>query len=175
MIDQALVYYAQFQELASNSVFQEWGVLGLFINALLSATALPLPTEILTSSLLAGGESQLVVSLVLVAGSSVGGILNYWLGFGGGKLFGKIGAKFRKLFGMKEKITDDKHDKKSHNILNKFGWVAIFFAPFILVVGDIILMSAGTKKMDFKKYMFFMVAGKIFKTVVVVGLLGIVF
>lgn len=172
MIDQALVYYAQFQELASNSVFQEWGVLGLFINALLSATALPLPTEILTSSLLAGGESKLVVSFVLVAGSSVGGILNYWLGYGGGT----VGRKIRKIFRRKEKPEKPvEHHEKSHKILRKFGWLAVFFSPFILVIGDIILMSAGAKRMDFKKYLLFMICGKIFKTVIVVGLMGIIF
>jgi len=168
-MDQLLTYYAQFQELASNSVFQDYGVFGLFLNALLSATAIPLPTEILTSTLLAGGESKLAVSIALVAGSSVGGILNYWLGYGGGR----IGGKIRKLFRQKEKKTDGKHEEKSHTILKKFGWIAVFFSPFILVVGDIILMSAGAKKMDFKKYLLFMIGGKIFKTVIVVLGLGV--
>jgi len=85
LIDLALEYYAQFQEIASNSVFQEYGILGLFLNALLSATAIPLPTEILTSALLAGGESVLNVSIVLIIGSTIGGLLNYVIGFGGGR------------------------------------------------------------------------------------------
>jgi membrane protein YqaA with SNARE-associated domain len=173
MIDQIMTYYAEFQELASNSIFQEWGIFGLFVNALLSATAIPLPTEILTSALLAGGESKLVISLVIVAGSSVGGIINYWLGYGGGKLFSRIGAGIRKLFRIKEK-TDGKQENKSDNILKKFGWIAIFFSPFMIVIGDIILMSAGGKKLDFKKYMLFMIGGKIFKTVIIIGLLGII-
>jgi len=47
-------YYQQVQEILANNTFQEYGIIGLFINSLLSATALPIPTEILTSALLMG-------------------------------------------------------------------------------------------------------------------------
>ena len=49
-------YYLQAQEILANTTFQEYGIIGLFLNSLLAATALPLPTEILTSALLIGGE-----------------------------------------------------------------------------------------------------------------------
>ena len=68
-------------------------IIGLFLNSLLAATALPLPTEILTSALLIGGESIFLVAIALIAGSVIGGILNYTIGFGGSKLFKKIGRK----------------------------------------------------------------------------------
>lgn len=160
-------YYTEFQEIASNSVFQEYGILGLFLNALLSATAIPLPTEVLTSALLAGGESILNVSIVLVIGSTIGGLLNYVIGFGGGR--------FAKWLKKTVKHDDNKHNKdnkKSHKILTKLGWTGIFFSPFIPVLGDLILISAGAKKMNFRKFLLFMVAGKVFKTVVVVLGLG---
>lgn len=167
MIDLALEYYAQFQEIASNSVFQEYGILGLFLNALLSATAIPLPTEILTSALLAGGESVLNVSIVLIIGSTIGGLLNYVIGFGGGRF-----AKWLKKTVKHDDSVEHKDNKKSHKILTKLGWTGIFFAPFIPVIGDLILISAGAKKMNFRKFILFMVAGKVFKTVVVVLGLG---
>ena len=44
-------YYQQVQEIFSNNYFQEYGIIGLFLNSLLSATAIPIPTEILTSAL----------------------------------------------------------------------------------------------------------------------------
>jgi membrane protein YqaA with SNARE-associated domain len=155
-------YYQQAQEILSNNIFQEYGIIGLFINSLLSATALPIPTEILTSALLMGGENVFLVAAALMIGSTVGGFFNYTIGFGGNKLFNK----FRK--NEHKKIEH----KKGHIVLDKFGWSAIFFASWIPVIGDLILISAGVKKMKFIKYSIFMISGKAFKTIIVVVGLG---
>ena len=66
-------YYQLVQEILANNTFQEYGIIGLFFNSLLSATAIPLPTEILTSALLIGGENIILVGFVLVVGSTIGG------------------------------------------------------------------------------------------------------
>jgi len=160
-------YFQQIQEILSNNAFQDYGVLGLFFNSLLSATAIPLPTEILTSALLVGGENEFLIAFVLITGSSIGGFINYFLGFGGNRLFTK--------FKNKDNQKDLKDKKKSHKILDKFGWGAIFFASWIPVIGDLILISAGAKKFEFKKFILFMVSGKIVKSVVVVIRLGVLF
>jgi membrane protein YqaA with SNARE-associated domain len=160
-------YYQQAQEILSNNTFQEYGVLGLFLNSLLSATAIPLPTEILTSALLVGGENQFIIAIVLIAGSSIGGLINYFIGFGGKKLF----VKFKNEKNQKEL----KDQNKSHKILDKFGWSAIFFSSWIPVIGDLILISAGVKRFEFKKFVLFMIAGKIIKSVIVVTGLGALF
>ena len=158
-------YYLQAQEILANTTFQEYGIIGLFLNSLLAATALPLPTEILTSALLIGGENIVLVAIVLIIGSTIGGILNYFLGFGGNKLIKKI----------KKKSDLEKHEKKHNKLLDKFGWTAIFFAAWIPIIGDLILISAGVKKMKFVKFSIFMVSGKIIKTIVVVLGLGTIF
>lgn len=160
-------YYHQMQEILSNNTFQEYGVLGLFFNSLLSATAIPLPTEILTSALLVGGENQFLIAIVLISGSSIGGLINYFVGFGGNKLF----TKFKK----KKEQKDTNEQNKSHRILDKFGWSAIFFSAWIPVVGDLILISGGAKKLEFKKFVLFMISGKIFKSIIVVTGLGALF
>ena len=158
-------YYQQVQEILSNNVFQEYGIIGLFLNSLLAATAIPLPTEILTSALLIGGENIFLVVIALIIGSVIGGILNYFIGLGGNKLVKKL-----------KKNTDKKeHDKKHNKLLDKFGWSAIFFAAWIPVIGDLILISAGIKKMKFTKFLIFMISGKIIKTVIVVIGLGSIF
>ena len=166
-------YYLQAQEILANSIFQEYGIIGLFLNSLLSATALPLPTEILTSALLIGGESIFLVAIALVAGSIVGGVLNYSIGFGGSELFKKIGRKSN----VKKHVEKpaEKQEKKHNKLLNRFGWGAIFFAAWIPVVGDLMLISAGIKKMKFKKFLIVMISGKIVKTSVVVLGLGTLF
>jgi len=155
-------YYQQIQDILSNNYFQEYGVIGLFLNSLLSATAIPIPTEILTSALLIGGENIVLVGLALIIGSVIGGVLNYFIGFGGNKLFKKI----------KRKTDIETNEKKHNKILDKFGWSAIFFAAWIPVIGDLILISAGIKKMKFVKFSIFMVSGKIVKTIIVVVGLG---
>ena len=158
-------YYQQVQEILSNNVFQEYGIIGLFLNSLLAATAIPLPTEILTSALLIGGENIFLVVIALIIGSVIGGILNYFIGLGGNKLVKKL-----------KKNTDKKeHEKKHNKLLDKFGWSAIFFAAWIPVIGDLILISAGVKKMKFTKFLIFMISGKIIKTVIVVIGLGSIF
>ena len=158
-------YYHQVQEVLTNNIFQEYGIIGLFLNSLLAATAIPLPTEILTSALLIGGENIVLVAIVLIIGSIIGGILNYFIGFGGNKLVKK----------MKKKSDIEKHHKKHNKLLDKFGWSAIFFAAWIPIVGDLILISAGVKKMKFTKFSIFMVSGKIIKTIIVVMGLGTIF
>lgn len=168
MLEQLAQYYSLIQDLFSNEVFQEYGVFGLFFNSLLSATALPIPTELLTSALLSGGESKLLIGVALLSGSVVGGVLNYVIGVGGGRL-----AKIIKKF-IKYKKEEDK-EKKTNRILEKLGWSAIFFSPFIFVIGDLILISAGAKKMNFKKFLLLMIGGKLLKTVIVIIGLGIIF
>jgi membrane protein YqaA with SNARE-associated domain len=158
-------YYQQLQEVLANNLFQEYGIIGLFLNSLLAATALPLPTEILTSALLIGGENIILVGIVLIIGSTIGGILNYFIGFGGNKLVKK----------MRKKPDIEKQDKKHNKLLDKFGWTAIFFAAWIPVIGDLILISAGIKKMKFVKFSVFMISGKIIKTIIVVIGLGAIF
>ena len=158
-------HYQQIQEILNNNTFQEYGIIGLFLNSLLSATAIPLPTEILTSALLIGGENIGLVVIALIIGSTIGGILNYFIGFGGNKLIKK----------MRKKSDTEKQNEKHNKILNKFGWSAIFFAAWIPIIGDLILISAGIKKMKFVKFLIFMISGKIIKTIIVVLGLGSIF
>ena len=158
-------YYQQIQEILNNNTFQEYGIIGLFLNSLLSATAIPLPTEILTSALLIGGENIGLVAIALIIGSTIGGILNYFIGFGGNKLIKK----------MRKKSDTEKQNEKHNKILDKFGWSAIFFAAWIPIIGDVILISAGIKKMKIVKFLIFMISGKIIKTIIVVLGLGSIF
>ena len=164
-IELFIEYYQQMQEVLTNNIFQEYGIIGLFLNSLLAATAIPLPTEILTSALLIGGENIVLVEITLIIVSTIGGILNYFIGFGGNKLIKK----------MKKKSDAGKQNKNHNKLLDKFGWSAIFFAAWIPIVGDLILISAGVKKMKFVKFSIFMISGKIIKTIIVVLGLGSIF
>ncbi len=160
-------YYQMAQDILANNVFQDYGIIGLFFNSLLSATAIPLPTEILTSALSIGGENVFLVGLVLIVGSTMGGLLNYFIGFGGNKLVSKIRKK--------KNVDNVGREKKGNKLLDKFGWGAIFFASWIPVIGDFILISAGAKKIKFTKFVAFMITGKMVKTIAVVSGFALVF
>ena len=177
MFDEFLEYYAIAQEYLANNTFQEYGVLGLFFNSLLSATAIPLPTEVLTGALLMGGESELYVGVALIVGSVIGGLMNYSIGFSGNRLVNFFRKRKQKhedelVSGFNQEPREIEDEKKSHRFLEKFGWAGIFLASWIPFLGDLMLIGAGSKRMDFKKFVLFMVSGKIVKTVVVVLGLG---
>ena len=72
-------YYQQAQDILSNNVFKDYGVIGLFFNSLLSATAFLLPTEILSSALLIGRENHFFVGFALVAGSIIDVMFNFFI------------------------------------------------------------------------------------------------
>jgi len=105
--------------------------------------------------------------LVLIVGSTIGGLLNYFIGFGGNKLINKLRKK--------KNGNDVVHEKKGSKLLEKFGWGAVFFASWIPVIGDFILISAGAKKMKLTKFITFMVTGKVVKTIAVVSGFALVF
>ena len=63
-------------------LFTQYGLLGLLANGILSSV-IPIPTELTISALLASGQSQLDVFIVLTVGSVVGGLLAYYLGYTG--------------------------------------------------------------------------------------------
>src|SRR6185437_13684265 len=66
-------------------LFTKYGLLGLFVNGILSSV-IPIPTELTISALLASGQNQLNVFIVLTIGSVIGGLLAYYLGYTGKKM-----------------------------------------------------------------------------------------
>lgn len=153
-----------FLEFSENPILQDYGIIGLFFNALIGATILPIPTEPLVGTLLNGGENEYLLIAALVGGSSLGGLIDYGVGYGGSNLLRRFRPK-----------KDDKDSKKSHKYLAKFGWAGIFFSAFIPVFGDLMLISAGAKKMEIKKFMLLMTGGNVLRAVIVVFGLGLIF
>jgi membrane protein YqaA with SNARE-associated domain len=67
-----------------NSIFVKYGLIGLFINGLLSSI-IPIPTELTISGLLLAGHSKTIVSLILIVSSIIGGFIAYYIGYSGNK------------------------------------------------------------------------------------------
>jgi membrane protein YqaA with SNARE-associated domain len=132
---------------------------GLFANGVLSATILPIPTEIATSALLSSGYGKLPVFIVLAISSTVGGFLGYYIGMSGSKLF-------RFFKGRPNKRNDNYGD----GLLRKYGWIAIFGSSWIPIVGDLIPIIAGTKKYDLRTFAIALAAGKVTKAIAIIYL-----
>jgi membrane protein YqaA with SNARE-associated domain len=125
----------------------------------LSATVLPIPTEIATSALLSSGYGKLPVFIVLAISSTVGGFLGYYMGKSGNKLFQIFRGKPNK-----------RNEDYSGGILRKYGWIAIFGSSWIPIVGDLIPIIAGTKKYDLRTFAIALAAGKVTKAIAIVYL-----
>lgn len=138
-----------------DALFIKYGLVGLFFNGMFSSF-IPIPTEVTTTTLLLGGAKPFHVFIVLTAGSIIGGYIAYYLGYNG-----RLIGKFRK--------STPKYEKKSVNIMSKYGWgTIIFFSPWIPIIGDIVSIIAGTKKYNIIKYSIAMITGKAVKALAIV-------
>lgn len=148
--------------MVNNHFFVKYGLIGLFLNGLLSSI-FPLPAELTISALLLDGQSRMLIFLYLLLGSIIGGFLAYYVGYGGNKVFNW-------LFYIKKPKKE--HEDLANALMEKYGWVAILICPWIPVGGDVIPILAGVKKLNFKKYAVVMIAGKVIKIVAIIYILG---
>ena len=140
--------------LLNNPFFVKLGLIGLFINSILSSV-IPVPTELTTSGLLLAGQNKTTIVIILVVGSSIGGFIAYFIGY--------WGIKFLKRFWKRpNKMTAD----KSTSLLKKYGWVILFISPWIPVIGDTIPIIAT--KFNFKVFSIAIVLGKLVKGIAIV-------
>ena len=149
-------------KMVHNPFFIKYGLIGLFLNGMLSSIV-PIPTELATSALLLAGDSRESVFIVLAISSIIGGFLAYYIGAGGNKLFHKL-----------YKRPTEKDSDKGRELLLKYGWIAIFFCSWVPVLSDVIPIVAGAKRYDFKKFSISMSAGKTVKAFAIVYIIGII-
>jgi membrane protein YqaA with SNARE-associated domain len=142
--------------LLSNPSFVRLGLIGLFINSILSSV-IPIPTELTTSGLLLAGQSKVAIVTVLVVGSSIGGFIAYFIGYWGFRFVKRLWKRPNK------KRTD-----KSTSLLKKYGWVILFISPWIPIIGDTIPIIAGATKFNFKVFSIAIVLGKLVKGIAIV-------
>ena len=69
-----------------NPFFVKYGLAGLFLNAVFAAVV-PFPIVVTATALLLDGQSELAVFAVMSTGSVIGGILTYYIGYDGGKVY----------------------------------------------------------------------------------------
>lgn len=143
-----------------SSVFVKYGFVGLFASSVISATAVPFPSELTAFALVGAGNEKWLVSIILAAGWTAGGTFGYFIGKSGNKLFHKLRKKPDK--------KEEEQQSKMEALLSKYGWIAIFGSSWIPFAGDFIPIVAGTKKYDIRRFILALVAGKAVKALAVV-------
>jgi membrane protein YqaA with SNARE-associated domain len=131
------------------------GFTGLFIVTFLSATILPLSSEMFLLLMLSQGYDPLTCLFVATISNSLGGITNYGIGrLGNPKWLKKTG------------VTEDKL-LKYNTAISKYGsWLAIF--SWVPIIGDPLIICLGYFRVSFLKVLFLLVIGKFLRYLFIV-------
>jgi membrane protein YqaA with SNARE-associated domain len=143
-----------------NSFFTNYGLIGLFVNGMLSSI-IPIPTELTVSGLLLTGQSKVIVFTVLTVGSIIGGFMAYYIGYSGNKFLKRM-----------HKVPKNEHRYTGLSLLEKYGWAIIFFSPWIPILGDVLPIIAGAKRYNFKIFGVAIICGKVLKALAIVFFSG---
>jgi len=130
--------------LLSNPFFVKLGLIGLFLNSLLSSV-IPIPTELTTSGLLLAGQSKTIVFTILAIGSIIGGFIAYYIGYGGIRFLNRL-----------RKRPNKKGEYRSASLLKKYGWIILFISPW------------RPTKYNFRLFSIAIVSGKVVEGVAIV-------
>ncbi len=142
------------------SLVYSHGLLGLFAIAFLSASLLPFPSEpviILATKFF----DPLTIILVVTIASTLAALINYYVGFKG-----------LRHFLVKR---DEKGEVKAEKWFKKWGTPVLIASPWIPFIGDLFPVAAGTLKMSWKKFLFYILIARIVKTAAVILIAGQVF
>lgn len=129
------------------------GLSSVFIVSFISATLLPMGSEpVVFAVIKANGALFWPAILVAMVGNTLGGIVDYWMGYGAKQVFAK--------------------ERKSR----WFGWLERFGAKTLLLawlpgIGDPICTLAGWLKIPFWPSVFYMALGKFLRYVTITSLL----
>lgn len=129
-------------------MFLPYGSSGLFAYSFIEASISPFPVEVLMLPLMIADPSKVFwFAFIATAGSVVGAIFGYWLGY-----IGKI-AVLEKFF-SKEKIA------KVHNLYNKYESWAVFIAGFTPIPFKLVTISGGVFYINFEKFVLFSILSR---------------
>ncbi len=123
-----------------NPFFVQYGLEGLFLNCVF-ASIIPFPIVLTSTALLLDGENPLLVFLVMSTGSVVGGIVTYFIGQDG-----------KKMYRLLRKAHNEGHYSKNSERLSRHGWIIIFALSLVPILTEIVTIIAGVQRYNFKKF-----------------------
>lgn len=141
-----------------DTLLENFGYLGLLIVSFLSATLVPLTSEVAVVGMLALGYNVYLVIVTAVAGSFLGSLSNYLVGRQGTRF---VLARFVRF--------EPRRLSQAERFFGRWGPIALFFS-WVPLIGDPLTLVAGAVNVNLRSFMFWVLTGKIVRILVVVGL-----
>jgi len=141
-----------------DTLLENFGYLGLFVVSFLSATLVPLTSEVAVVGMLALGFNVYLVMITAVAGSFLGSLSNY--------LVGRQGTRFVLARYVR---FEPRRLSQAERFFGRWGPIALFFS-WVPLIGDPLTLVAGAVNVDLRSFTFWVLTGKIVRVLVVVGL-----
>ena len=134
--------------------WQELGLLGLFLSSFVSATIVPLSSELVFAYFVTQGFSAPLIIFLASLGNIIGGMTNFFLG----KLnFWKTLSKY---FGLKPERVKQIAEK-----YGKYGSLSAVLC-WLPIIGDVIAVSLGFLRLRFLPVLIWMSIGKTLRYVI---------
>lgn len=140
------------------TLLNNYGLLGVFLSTLIAYSILPFPSEaaIIAATFFANPFYVLVVALI---GGTLGSLTNYYIGKKGVREI----IKNKKIISRKSKWN-----QKAHKLMEKYGGISIFLFGNFPLIGDPIMILAGSLNMKLPKFLFYSTLGKTIYFIIVI-------
>jgi membrane protein YqaA with SNARE-associated domain len=122
------------------------GLVGFFIGMVLAYSVLPLPTDFSIVGLVAI-YNPLVVLAVALAGATLGSITTYYIGRKG----------LRRI--VKRNLPE--REKVARKLFDRYGSASLLLFSWLPLIGDPLILVAGTLKMRFYPFLAYTTASKV--------------
>lgn len=146
------------QSIIQSPEFQQYGIIILFLWTIIPSVKSLLP-EFFSFALLMAGKTPIQLVIVSALGATVGDYVLYLLGRG----------SFRLFKGKNKEIAEADH------LFQRYKLPIFLATPFLSVIGDIIVFTAGVERIGFIRIVPFLLTGQFIRmTLGMLALLGII-
>tara|TARA_Y100000310_G_scaffold341787_1_gene442106 strand:- start:8722 stop:9177 length:456 start_codon:yes stop_codon:yes gene_type:complete len=136
-----------------SSLITNYGLFGLFITAFISYSIFPIPPIEVFIVLALNFFNPYTVFFTALLGATFGSILNYFIGIKGIRRFINKSSK---------------KEKKAERLFDKWGPISIVLFGWLPIIGNPLIIIAGTLKMNFWKLLVYSILGKIWYLILVI-------
>lgn len=134
------------------------GYAALFLMSFLASTLLPLGSEWLLVSMLAGGYDPVTAVAVATAGNYLGATVTYLVGLWGGRWL--IERLLR---------VSPQQQERAHGYYRRYGAFSLFFS-WLPIIGDPLCLAGGMLRVNFGLFTLLVASGKLARYAVVAWL-----
>lgn len=138
-------------------IFIDNAYASIFISSFLSATMVPFGPEGVLAYFINQKFDLLSIIIAATLGSYLGAVLNYYIGSKGSNVL------LNKIINI-----DEGQIEKAKEKFRKYGSLVLFFS-WMPIIGDPLTFAAGLLKFDFSRFTVYVMLGKAFRFIIVVG------